>query len=154
MPAGAPIRSVKGMKKTEKKTPETVAGVRPALQWQLVLGLGAIALIRPLARLTGLDLGTPQGAWLLTGLVTAVWVGVVGLGRVPRPVLTLTLAGLAFGLFIIPLSAVMSTVLTGSVQGPAAMPIAVVPILIMNGGWGALSGLLALAVQRLRGGRP
>ena len=125
------------------------------MNWLLVLGLGAVALVRPLARITGAtdSLGTPTGPLLLTGLVTLVWVGVVGLGRVPRPVLTLVLAGLAYGIYIIPLSAVLSTALTGTLQGPVATPIAVVPILITNALWGLLAGLLALAAQHLRGAR-
>ncbi|MCC9197135.1 hypothetical protein QNO08_15970 [Arthrobacter sp. zg-Y820] len=99
--------------------------------------------------MTGLENQIPSGLWLLTALISLAWIGVVGLGRVPRPVLTLTLAGLAYGLHIISFSAVVSTVLTGTVQGPLAMPIAVVPILIMNGLW----GLLAAAVRRLLRGR-
>ncbi|ALU39013.1 hypothetical protein AS188_03790 [Kocuria flava] len=129
---------------------------RPAVNWVLVLGLGAVALVRPLARITGAaeGLGAPAGPLLLTGLVTLVWVGVAGLGRVPRPVLTLVLAGLLYGICVIPLSAVLSTVLTGTVQGPVAVPIAVVPVLLTNALWGLVAGLLALAVQHVRGVRP
>lgn len=129
---------------------KAAAAPRPGVKWQLAAGLGAVALLRPLARMTGLDEQIPSGPWILTVLISLAWIGVVGLGRVPRPVLTLTLAGLAYGLYIIPLSAVVSTVLTGTVQGPLVMPIAVVPILIMNGLWGFLAGLAAAAVQRLR----
>lgn len=130
-------------------------GAPPRVSWPLVLGLGAIALVRPLARITGADetLGSPAGSLLLTVLVTAAWVAIVGLGRVPRPVLTLTLAGLAYGLAVVPLSAVASTALTGTLQGAAAVPFAVVPILATNAAWGAVAGLLALAVRSLRGER-
>lgn len=130
---------------------EAPAAARPGVKWQLAAGLGAIALLRPLARMTGIDQAVPAGPWMLMLLISMVWIGVVGLGRVARPVLTLTLAGIAYGLFIIPLSAVVSTVLTGDVQGPMVLPIAIAPILIMNGLWGFLAGLLAAAVQRLRG---
>ena len=129
---------------------KAAAAPRPGVKWQLAAGLGAIALLRPLARMTGIDGAVPSGPWLLMLLISMVWIGVVGFGRVARPVLTLTLAGLAYGLYIIPLSAVVSTVLTGTVQGPLVMPIAVAPILIMNGLWGFLAGLAAAAVQRLR----
>lgn len=154
------LRSVKAMDNIPENTPpntskstsgEAAAAARPGVKWQLAVGLGAIALLRPLARMTGIDQAVPSGPWLLMVLISLVWIGVVGLGRVTRPILTLTLAGLAYGLFIIPLSAVVSTVLTGDVQGPMVVPIAVIPILIMNGLWGFLSGLLAAAVQRLRG---
>ena len=127
----------------------------PGVSWPLVLGLGAIALVRPLARITGADesLGAPAGSLLLTLLVTAVWVAIVGLGRVPRPVLTLTLAGLVYGLAVVPLSAVASTALTGTLQGPIAVPFAIVPILATNAVWGAVAGLLAVAVRSARGER-
>lgn len=149
MSAGTVLRSVGDM----TNRTGTPASTRPAVNWLLVLGLGAVALVRPLARITGAadGLGTPAGPLLLTGLVTLVWVGVVGLGRVPRPVLTLVLSGLAYGVFVVPLSAVLSTVLTGTLQGPVAAPVAVVPILLTNALWGLVAGLLALAVQHLRG---
>lgn len=148
MSAGAALRSVGAM----THRPGTPPRIRPAVNWLLVPGLGAVALVRPLARITGATdgLGTPAGPLLLTGLVTLVWIGVVGLGHVPRPVLTLVLAGLAYGISIIPLSAVLSIALTGTLQGPVATPIAVVPILITNALGGLLAGLLALAVQHLR----
>ncbi len=117
-----------------------------------MLGLGAVALVRPLARITGMTdgLGSPAGALLLTVVVTAVWVLVVGLGRVPRPVLVLTLAGVAYGVAIIPLSALLSGVLDGAVSGPLANPLAVVPVLLTNAAWGAFAGVLALGLQQLR----
>jgi hypothetical protein len=147
MCAGAALRSVGVM--TDR--PGTPPRIRPAVNWLLVLGLGAVALVRPLARITGATdgLGTPAGPLLLTGMVTLVWIGVVGLGQVPRPVLTLVLAGLAYGIYVVPLSAVLSIALTGTLQGPVAVPIAVVPVLITNALWGLLAGLFALALQHL-----
>lgn len=128
---------------------------RPALSWPVVISLGLLALARPLARITGADetLGTPGGPLLLTLAVTAAWVLVVGLGRVPRPVLTLTLAGVTYAVATLPLSAVLSTVIDGAPSGPLVNPVAIAPVLVLNAGWGALAGVLALGVQRLRGGR-
>jgi len=130
--------------------------VRPSVSWPLVLGLGAIALLRPLARIAGVDdaIGTPSAALLLTLLITGAWLAIVGLGRVPRPVLTLTLAGLAYGFYVIPLSAILSVGLTGTLQGPVDVPFAIIPILVTNALWGAVAGTLALAVQNLRRPRP
>ncbi len=127
---------------------------RPAApSWAAAVGLGLLALLRPVARLSGAvdALGTPAGPLLLTGAVTAVWVLVVGLSRLPRPVLTLTLAGVVYAVATIPLSAVLSTVLDGSLAGPLATPVAIVPLLLVNAAWGALAGVLALAVRHLRG---
>ncbi|MFC7404501.1 hypothetical protein [Georgenia alba] len=128
----------------------------PHLRWSLVIGLGALALARPLVRITGVAdaLPTPVVALGLTMLITLVWVAVVGIGRAPRPVLTLTLAGLAYAACSIALSAVLSPVMTGTLQGPLATPVAIVPMLATNAIWGAVAGVLALLVQRLRGTRP
>lgn len=128
---------------------------RSQINWALVLGLGALALIRPLARINGLAdaIGSPAGPVLLTVLVTLVWVAIVGLGGVARPVLTLTLTGLAYGLYVIPLSAVLSIVLEGTLAGPVAMPLAIIPLLLINAAWGALAGVLALGVQAATGRR-
>lgn len=121
-----------------------------SVSWPLVILLGVVALARPLARIT--DAADSQvGVLLLTLVVTAVWVLVVGLGRTSRPVLTLTLAGVAYVVMTLPLSAVLSTVLDGSFSGPLANPVAIVPLLAVNAAWGALAGVLALGVQRLRG---
>jgi hypothetical protein len=82
--------------------------------------------------------------------VTAVWVLVVGLGRVAQPVLTLVGAGLAYGVFAIALSGILSPILSGELQGPLAMPIAIVPMLLVNALWGLVAGGLALLVARVR----
>lgn len=93
----------------------------------------------------------PLAALVLTLVVTAVWVLVVGLGRSRRPVLTLTLAGLVYAVATIPLSAVLSTLIDGEMSGPLANPVAIVPLLALNAGWGALAGVLAAGVRRMRG---
>ncbi|WP_413450398.1 hypothetical protein AA0Y32_06980 [Georgenia phoenicis] len=128
---------------------------RSQLNWVLVLGLGALALIRPLARINGLAdaIGSPAGPILLTVLITGAWVAIVGLSRVARPVITLTLAGLAYGVYVIPLSAALSTMLDGTLEGPVATPLAIVPLLATNAAWGALAGVLALGVQAATGRR-
>ena len=149
------VPSVSGMRHdspTLPPGPPTTPAARP-LNVPLVLGLGAVALARPLARVTGAvdALGEPAGPLLLTVAVPAVWVLVVGLGGVPRPVLTLTLAGVTYAVAVIPLSAVLSSLLDGTLSGPLANPVAVVPLLVTNAAWGAAAGLLALGVQHLRG---
>lgn len=125
------------------------------LQWPLVIGLGALALVRPLTMTvrSQLDLpGSPVIAIGLTVLVSAVWVAVVGLTRVAHPVLTLLAAALVYAVLSTVFSAVASPILTGELQGPLAMPWLVVPILATNAVWGAVTGALALLVQLARGG--
>lgn len=140
-------------------TVSTVMGMENIknLQWSLVLGLGALALARPLMNIVGLadQLGRPLTPVLVTLLISVVWIAAVGLSRVAQPVLTLTFAGLAYGVFAIVLSAVLSPILTGEFQGPLATPFAfaVVPVLITNAIWGAITGVIALLVQQMRGNR-
>lgn len=127
------------------------------LQWPLILGLGALALVRPLIRTVEDQLGAgglPAGPVIVTGVITAIWVLVVGLTRTAHPVLTLLFTGLAYAAFAILLSGILSPMLTGELQGPLATPLAIIPMLATNALWGLAAGALALVVQRLRGVRP
>lgn len=113
------------------------------LNWALIAGLSAFALLWPLAELTGMPSGLLRVAVIFT-VTTVCWVGVVGFGRFARPVLTLTLVGVGAGV----LSQALGLALGGD-SGPALW---VVPIAVaMQAGWGALAGLLAWAIQSLRG---
>lgn len=115
------------------------------LSWPTVLGLGSLALLWPLAALLVPDAGGPGRALTIVGVTALVWVGVVGLGRVPRPVLTLTLAGLVFGVVAAGVSALVG------VDGDRAAW-TVLPALVLDTAWGAVAGVVAAAVQRARGG--
>lgn len=127
---------------------------RTSLNWPLILGLGAFALIRPITRVVVSQLGIEtSGPWLpvlFTVGISAVWIGVVGLGRSARPVLTLVLAGVVYAVLAMLLSAVLSVALGGELEGPLANPIAILPMLGTNALWGLVAGGLALA---LRSGR-
>lgn len=125
------------------------------LPWALLLGLGALALVRPLLSVVGITeaVGGAVVQPLATLLVTAVWVGTVVAVREPRPVLTLALTGLTCAAASIVLSAVLSPVLSGELQGPLANPIALVPIAAVNALWGLVAGLLALALGAAVGSR-
>src|SRR5690606_33525340 len=109
--------------KTRCAAPASSTSIAPMgrlkdLQWFLVLGLGAFALVRPLLNVVGVTerLGKPQTQLAVTALVTLVWVAVVGFTRVAEPLLTLVFAGLAYGVFAIVLSGVLSPVLLGELQ--------------------------------------
>jgi len=104
-----------------------------------------MALLWPLTALTGLGGDGAPRALAVLGLTALVWVGVVGLGRVARPVLTLTLAGLTFGVVAVVVSA-----LVGVDGGRAAWTL--VPALALDTFWGFVAGTLAAAVQRARRG--
>lgn len=134
-------------------SPHLPLSPRPApvpVPWTVVGGLSALALLWPLTGLTGaLGTGAPR-ALTIVGITAAVWIGVVGLGRVPRPVLTLTLTGLAYGLVAV-LVGTLVPALAGF-GGPGGGPAwTIVPALAFDAGWGALAGVVAAGVQRLRG---
>ncbi|MBX6751275.1 MAG: hypothetical protein IRY85_16690 [Micromonosporaceae bacterium] len=129
------------------------APARPPLNWPLVLGLGSLALLWPLAHLTGVSdaIGQPAAPLLILAFVGAVWIGVVGFGRVPRPVLTLALAGAAYGMVLILMGAIF-----GERAERASLPLSVIAALFELGQatvLGAVIGLVALAIQSRRGGR-
>lgn len=125
------------------------------MNWPLIVLLGVFALVRPILNITGgMDLlGRPVGPVLVTVLVSVVWIAVVVWRRSPRPVLTLTCAGLVYAVLAVVLSAVLSPVLDGELRGPLATPggIGVVMVLLVNAGWGAVAGVVALAVDSRRG---
>jgi hypothetical protein len=58
-------------------------------------------------------LGRPAGPWLITALVSAVWVATVALARVRKPLATLALTGLAAGLAVLVVDAFLTPALTG-----------------------------------------
>lgn len=133
---------------------EATTGPGRSLNWLLILGLGLLALARPLTNTVldqlGIDLGpvVPLG-W--TALISLIWIGAVGLTRTVSPVVTLVLTGLVYGVGAIVLSGILSPILLGELQGPLTNPIGLVAVLITNALWGLITGAIALALQRVRG---
>ncbi|MDQ0643699.1 hypothetical protein [Microbacterium murale] len=120
-------------------TPSTTA--RPALPWLLIVGLASLSLLWPLTNLIGIGQGAPR-ALTIIAVVAVTWIAVVGFGRVPRPVLVLTLTGLAHGAISMVVAAIF-----GGVDGPVWT---VFVALVIDTFWGAIAGLLALAIQQMR----
>jgi hypothetical protein len=117
------------------------------VSWPVALGLGSLALLFPLAELTGLReaLRPAPTVVLLFGVVIATWIGVVAFGRVPRPVLTLTLAGAVFGVVLVALPVTLRRL--PDVDGRLLVLGAVLEI-ARSVVLGALAGLLAAALRR------
>ncbi|EIF00119.1 hypothetical protein SacglDRAFT_03254 [Saccharomonospora glauca K62] len=128
-----------------------MSGVR-SVKWPVVVGLGAFGLVRPVLNITGVadDLGKPLTPILATVVITLIWIAAVGFTRVPEPVLTLVFAGLTYGVLTIVVSAILSPILDGELQGPLAHPAAIVGVLGVNALWGLIAGLLAAGVRRVR----
>jgi hypothetical protein len=129
------------------------------LHWPLIMGMGALALIRPLMNITGWmgGLGRPFGPLFVSGLISLAWLAIVVIFRVRQPLLTLIFTGMTYGVFSFGLGAILSPLLTGEVFGPLArpfiLPFALVSVLTTNAIWGAGVGLLASGVQGLAGPR-
>jgi hypothetical protein len=126
------------------------------IPWSLVLGLGALALLRPLLSITGVTEKLGWSPFLQLGttvLITVAWVAAVVVARVPRPLLTLVYTGLAYAVFSTVLSAVLSPIMLGELQGPVTNPFALVAVLAVNALWGLVAGAIALAVRSALGSR-
>lgn len=107
----------------------------------LILGLSSLSLLWPLTRLIGIDGGAPR-ALTIIAVVAATWIGVVGFGRVPRPVLVLALTGLGHGIITMVVAGIF-----GAHDGPIW---AVFVAIAIDAFWGAIAGVVALAIQQLR----
>ncbi|MEU0389530.1 hypothetical protein [Streptomyces chartreusis] len=119
----------------------------------LVAALTAVALVRPLFSIAGWSeaLGKPLTPVILTLAITLTWILAVGLSRVRDPLLTLVVTGVLYALTALVLSAVLSPLLTGKLQGPLAQPRAIVPLFLVNAAWGAFCGACAMGLRRVRG---
>lgn len=116
----------------------------------LIIGLGALALVRPVMKMTGvMDLiGQQFGSILMTILISLAWLAIVWAKRVANPVAVLVGAGLSYAVFAIVLSRIASPILDGKLQGPLTNPLALVSVLITNAIWGLLVGVIAKAMGR------
>ncbi|NGO12070.1 hypothetical protein G5C60_31825 [Streptomyces sp. HC44] len=141
------------MKTTETDLP--LAERLRGLNWPLVTALTATALLRPPFSIVGLSdaLGKSATSLTLTVFITLTWILAVGLSRVREPFLTLVTTGLAYAAAALVLSAALSPVLTGELQGPLAHPQAIVPLFLVNAVWGAVCGVCAVGLRRVRGVR-
>jgi hypothetical protein len=123
--------------------------VQSGRKWLLIPGLASLALIRPIMNMVGLSqaIGQPFAGIAVTLLISLVWLAVAVRARVSRPVVTLMLTGLVYGIFAILISAVLTPILTGHLQGPATHVFAFVSVLLTNAVWGLVVGVIARAVM-------
>lgn len=126
-----------------------MVSVQSKREWLLIPGLAALALIRPIMSMVGLSraIGQPFASIAVTLLISLVWLAVAVRARFSRPIVTLTLTGLVYGIFAVLISAVLSPILTGQLQGPATNPFAFVSVLLTNAFWGLVVGVIARAVM-------
>lgn len=122
------------------------------VNWLLVIGLSSLALIRPLMSMLGLleRIGQPMASITVTIIISIVWIVVVLQFRVDHPLKTLLYTGIAYGIWAILISAIVSPILTGQLQGPVTNPFAMVSVILTNAIWGLITGWIATVVQRAR----
>jgi len=115
-----------------------------------VLALASLALVRPLMSMLGLleAIGQPFGSISVTVFISILWIGIVVLSRVAHPVKTLLYTGITYGVYAILLSAVLSPILEGQLQGPITNPFAIVSVLLTNALWGLVAGGIATLLQQ------
>ena len=124
-----------------------LAARRPVRR-RVVAALAATVLLFPAVGVTNVP--DPVVPAIVLPVTVAVWVAVLGLRDIPRPVLTGTLAGLAYGAVLM----VVSVVSAAGEVSPGMLAVAVV----FEVGWltllGAGLGLLGSGLQQIRGRRP
>lgn len=130
--------------------PNSVTGMQwKTAEWKTAIVLGAVGLIRPVLSMFGvLDaLGKPWSPLAVTALIAVVWVGFVVGTRSGQPVLTLALAGVAYAVLTTLLNLIAQPFFADAQLVP---PVGVVAMLVTNAVWGAVLGLIALGIQRVR----
>lgn len=124
--------------------------------WFSVLGLAAIALVRPAIHVGEFVVGATVAEWIpfgITVVITAVWAAIVGLRRWRRPFTSLVMTGVAYAVLTVLLGGIGGALLMGGVQGPLADPLSIPGIVLTNLLWGGLAGALATLLQRALGVR-
>ena len=115
----------------------------------LILGLGALALLRPIARTTGLIYligGDGMASIILTILISIAWLSIVIMKNVDHPIRTLILTGVCYGVISLIISGIFSSTMLGELQGPLAFPYAIFWALVTNAIWGLILGAIAWVV--------
>lgn len=121
-----------------------------SVNWLLACALGVVALARPVVRIIATQAGyelSPVIPALLTLGITVVWVVAVISARSTAPVLTLVVAGLVYAVLAMAMSGVLSPILDGELSGPLANPVAILPTLLVNAGWGLVAGTISLILR-------
>lgn len=126
------------------------------LPWSLIITLGLIALIRPIIKIAGDVFGytvSPLATVLISVGIAVVWIGVVVMLKVRKPVIVLALSGVAY--------AVLSIVMALAIQllapdlGDSEVAIAtlltsgLIATTIFNAAYGAFLGCVAYGVQKI-----
>ncbi|MBQ0985673.1 hypothetical protein KBZ10_14340 [Streptomyces sp. F63] len=126
-------------------TKETARNDLRELPWPTIVALGAFALIRPVLSIVGAyddgPLEKPVGPLVFTALIIVGWIAAAVVLRSPRPVATLTFAGVAYGVLAVLLNIALQPFLDSADLPPVP---GVIGIIALNAAQGAVCGLIAL----------
>lgn len=120
------------------------------LHWPLIIGFGALALVYPYLQASGLlECGkAPAASFLVTAVISALWLVTVVYTRIRRPILTLSFSGIAYGLFSIVLNTILVPLLTGERVRSETRISTIAAVLIAHALWGCALGIVALRLQK------
>lgn len=122
------------------------------LNWRLIIVLALIALIRPLMSITGISgvLGKPVASITATLAISIIWIAAVTIKKESQPVTTLIITGIAYAVFAIILSGILSPIFIGTLQGPLTNPFAIISMFMTNIIWGFITGSIAALLLKIR----
>lgn len=126
------------------------SGVNEDLNPRLIVMLGLLGLVPTIFASDGIadhvGSDTPTYLALLVGLV---WIAVVGLGNMPKPIQTLTMTGLTCGGLFIVIGAILTAIIEGQIFF-YLLPLELVSVIIGATIAGAVCGVLAYAIRVAR----
>ena len=127
------------------------------LPWKLITLLGLIELTRPLLKITGQLAGfeiTPTTTYILTAITAVIWVAVVVVRKVKKPVHTLAMAGAVYAVASIALAVVIQLfphMADPQAKIPLLLTVGLVASLLFNVAYGALLGVIAQLITSALG---
>lgn len=126
------------------------------LPWNIIIILALVQFIRPVLSIAGAFDNFKAGPLIVTAVVTVVWIAVAA--KVREPVKVLAAAGVVYAIISMLTAVFLQLFFTQSAEDAAPVPllltVGLVAAAIYNAAWGALLGLVAMAIRRILDRRP
>lgn len=127
------------------------------LPWKLIIILGLIGLIRPVAKIIGDIVGysiPPIGTYALTAAIAILWIAAVVKLKVKQPIHTLACVGAVYAMGSIAMAVIIQLSIPALSDSEANIPVLLTVGLIastlFNMVYGALLGVIASILQKSR----
>lgn len=128
------------------------------LPWNIIIILALVQFIRPVLSIAGAFDNFKAGPLIVTAVVTVVWIAVAVAAKVREPVKVLAAAGVVYAIISMLTAVFLQLFFTQSAEDAAPVPllltVGLVAAAIYNAAWGALLGLVAMAIRRILDRRP